>query len=230
MRKEIRKRPNALKHGVFANMTILPWEDLRSFQRLHASLIEEWMPIGPTEHDAVLNIAKGLWRKRRMQHFLFSKMETCRVHRDHAAYDEAYVLRTLSANKGGPPDPGQFEAAPSYLSAENEAHLRQKFPRRNFQSASEWVRAVQGEIKSVLLPKAERGNELTETLLFRSVAFFTEEVVKQELAVEDRIDAMIDRAMKRLMQAKAMKEILSRASPNGGHDQPKKSQVASPTG
>jgi hypothetical protein len=32
----------------------------------------------------------------------------------------------------------------------------------------------------------------------------------------ERIDAMIDRAVKRLMQAKAMKEILHRASVNGG--------------
>ena len=52
----------------------------------------------------------------------------------------------------------------------------------------------------------------------------------REVAVDLRIDAMIDRAIKRLMQAKAMKEILRRASTNGVDDQPKKIQSSTPDG
>jgi hypothetical protein len=46
--------------------------------------------------------------------------------------------------------------------------------------------------------------------------------------VEERIDAMIDRAVKRLVQTKAMKQMGVSASPRGGDDQPpKKIQTAS---
>jgi hypothetical protein len=45
---------------------------------------------------------------------------------------------------------------------------------------------------------------------------------KDELAVEERIDAMIDRAVKRLVQARAMKQMLGTNSGNRENDQPKK--------
>ena len=46
-----RKRPNAQKHGVFAEPLILPGEDPREFEALHAALIEEWSPSGPSEQS-----------------------------------------------------------------------------------------------------------------------------------------------------------------------------------
>ena len=64
---------NAFKHGAFARMAFLPWEDRQEFARLHAALNMEWMPDGPTERDAVFSIAKGMWRKRRMQYFLHAR-------------------------------------------------------------------------------------------------------------------------------------------------------------
>jgi hypothetical protein len=57
------------------------------------------------------------------------------------------------------------------------------------------------------LPAAERFEEFT-AMIDRDAGFFTLEVINEELAVEDRIDAMIDRAVKRLVQAKAMKQML----------------------
>src|SRR5947209_10922982 len=77
------KHNNALKHGVFAKLVILPWEDPEEFRRLHAALIAEWNPVGPTEEDAVFTIAKGMWRKRRMQFFLENDMERCSTYPDH---------------------------------------------------------------------------------------------------------------------------------------------------
>jgi hypothetical protein len=67
MHKRNRKHPNALKHGAFSKMTIIPGEDPQEFEELHSALIEEWAPVGPTEEDTVLSIATGIWRKRRQQ-------------------------------------------------------------------------------------------------------------------------------------------------------------------
>src|SRR5215471_9621518 len=61
-------KQNALKHGVFAETIILPGEDPKDFEQLHRDLIKEWSPSGPAERDAVLTLAKCMWRKRRLQH------------------------------------------------------------------------------------------------------------------------------------------------------------------
>jgi hypothetical protein len=214
------KHGNALKHGVFAKIVILPWEDPEEFRILHTAVIAEWNPVGPTEEDAVFTIAKSMWRKRRMQLFLENDMQRCSTYPDHVAYREAHMLRSFceilesSANK-----PENFELGFRLLSAENRDRLRRKFPRHDFQSTSEWIRAIQNEVTSVLLPEAECFDRSVEVLIGRDAGFFTQEVVKHELAVDERLDAMIDRAVKRLMQAKAYKQMLGSTSANGRGDQ-----------
>ena len=61
------KKPNALKHGVFAAAAILPGEDPREFHDLHAALIAEWAPDGTTENEFVITMAQAAWAKRRRQ-------------------------------------------------------------------------------------------------------------------------------------------------------------------
>ena len=57
---------NAWKHGGYSNLGVLPGEDPKEFDDFHPSLIEEWQPSGATECDAVLSLAKCMWRKSRM--------------------------------------------------------------------------------------------------------------------------------------------------------------------
>ena len=40
-------------------LLILPWESVSQFAELYGDLIDEWKPVGRTEQDAVLSIAKG---------------------------------------------------------------------------------------------------------------------------------------------------------------------------
>lgn len=42
----------------------------------------------------------------------------------------------------------------------------------------------------------------------RSAASFTDDLFNRELVLDERLDAMIDRAVKRLVQTKAMKQAL----------------------
>jgi hypothetical protein len=67
-------------------------------------------------------------------------------------------------------------------------------------------------------------------LIDRDAAFFMGETIKYELAMEDRIDAMIDRAVKCLVRAKAMKQMLGTASPNEGSEQFKNLPSKKPNG
>ena len=199
-RHRVGKRDNALKHGVFAKMIVLPWEDPEEFRTLHLALVEEWNPDGATEQDAVFSIATGMWRKRRLQFFLENDMQRLRTYPDHAAYDETHALRCFCEMLEWSPDkPENAELAFRILSAENRDHLQRKFPRDHFQSTSEWISAMQNEVKSTQLPDSERFDRSAPVLISRDAAFFTQEVIKHELAVDERVDAMIHRAIKRLV-------------------------------
>ena len=57
---------NAMKHGAYSEMTILPHEDPKEFEALLEAVKEDYDPQGPTQEDKVLSIAKILWRKRRI--------------------------------------------------------------------------------------------------------------------------------------------------------------------
>jgi hypothetical protein len=231
-----RKHAPALKHGAFAQTAILPGEDPREFEELHSAIIE----VGPTEEDAVLSIAKGVWRKRRAQKFLEAEIEICRFDPKHPLYDEAQKLRRLLTIMETAPFFNFVETAPDFferglqglinlfVSGFSADYLRDKCPRQNFESASAWFQALHNEVASVLLPVLGLSGEAPpDVLLGRSAKFLTPDVFKHELAVDERIDATIDRAIKRLIQTKAMKQMLVGTSPNGGNHQPKKSKAAS---
>ena len=139
---------NALKHGVFAEgIALFPWEDRLEFVRLHDDLIMEWMPDGATEDDAVFSIAKGIWRKRRMQYFLHAKFKGCQFDPEHPAYDEALALRQFFRSIEVAPD--EFELNLHALRFHIADDLRRKFPQEDFKFTSAWVQAVQDEIKSI---------------------------------------------------------------------------------
>ena len=96
----------------------------------------------------------------------------------HAAYDERYALLVFSDYVARAPD--EFEIALRALNAGQAEQLRRNFRQGDFQSISEWVQAVQKEVASVLLPAAARDSS-PEVSIFQEAAFFTTEVIKDEV-------------------------------------------------
>src|SRR5262249_36795817 len=234
----------AVKHGAFAKTLILPGEDRREFEELHSDLIEEWAAVGTSEKDAVLSIAKGIWRKRRSQKFLHAKIERSRSDREHPVYDEVQAVRTLLntletgsflillepvPDQEPPPDSIEtivrlvIESAPSYI----VTVLERICPREKFEAVSDWL-AMLRQITSTILRVLEDHGEEPDVLLARSAEVHTPDVVEHELAVDERTDAMIDRGVKRLVQIKAMKQMLVGTSPTVGGGLPKKIQSGEP--
>ena len=209
-----KKRPhNALKHGAFAKAAILPGENQQEFDELHSALIEEWTPCGPTEEEAVLSIAKCIWRKRRVQNFLRTQALESRIDPNHVAYDAASMLASFSAYIEKAPE--SFATNLSALRESAAEHLLRTCPRDKFKTKSDFVAAVQKEITDVLLPAAARDSRFDpEWPLTDSAHILGQDIFKQELALDERIDAIIDRAIKRLIQTKAVKQMLVRTTLN----------------
>jgi len=89
------KRPNAQKIGVFAEPLILPGEDSREFEAIHAALIQEWNPSGPSEQSRVFGMADAEWRKLRSRRFAQAKAISNSLNPKHPAFDEARALITF---------------------------------------------------------------------------------------------------------------------------------------
>ena len=60
-------RFNALKHGVLSKHTVLPWEDQREYDALHAALVQDHRPVGPAQEYLVEELAGIVWRKGRLR-------------------------------------------------------------------------------------------------------------------------------------------------------------------
>jgi hypothetical protein len=210
MRSQNGKTPNAFKHGVFAGPGILDGESREAFGELQSKLVEEWKPNGPTEEETVLSIAKAIWRKRRAENFLDLQLLKRSSDPSHPGYDEATNLRFLAVVMRDKPETAFEEWAARCLRADKVKHLRQKVPRSNFESNSEWAQAVINEINSVLLPEIELQDPTAKGIdaFMRSARALSDDLFDRELALDERLDAMIDRAVKRLIQTKAMKQML----------------------
>jgi hypothetical protein len=93
------------------------------------------------------------------------------------------------------------------LKPEIATFLRRKFPRDGFASTSEWAQAVVDEVETVLLPERAPPQDPTgarlATLLL-SAATFDDEFIDQQLKLVERLETMIERAFKRLVQGKVM--------------------------
>jgi len=200
---------NALKHGAFALTAILPGEEAGEFKKLHAALVEEWMPEGPTEEDAVLTIARCLWRKRRVQHFLHAKIAARAFDPDHPGFDRERVLIGMVAMMELAPD--VLDQVLSVSPGPLGEYFEQKFPPAKYTSKLAWAQAVRKEITALLNSQLTSPYEEApaDQRLIQSADVLGEDLFKSELEAEARIDATLDRAIKRLVQTKAMKQVLA---------------------
>jgi len=221
------KRANAQKHGVFSINPTIPGEDPREFEALHSAVINEWNPSGPTEYDAVFSIADAIWRKLRAQKFVRAKVTANTFDPGHPTFDEARGLFLFSCHMRSEPEMAFETHASVSLRADKIDHLEQKFPRSNYKSTEEWAAAVITEIETELLPVAlgprlkpgEKLDDYSEAFrqsaiemqLFLTV-IHSREFLDDELDVRDRLDARIVRAVKYLVQTKAMKQMLGQTS------------------
>jgi hypothetical protein len=222
-----RKRSNAQKHGVFAEPLILPGEDPREFEALHAALIEEWAPSGPSEQSKVFGIADAEWRKLRSRRFAEAKAISNSLNPNHPAFDEARGLITFGILMCRKPETAFAEHASRYLRADTIRYLNEKFPRQNFESSVDWTAAIAEEIKSSLLPgtpgfaaldpdKLDPATEAFRSDIVKMHSFITTihmgEFLEHDLDQEERLDTRIAKLIRQLIEIKSNKQVLRRTA------------------
>jgi len=156
------------------------------------------------------------------RNFVWAKAFACQIDASHPAYGEVEALRGFSGVLEFAPDCLDELLSCRFLSRERKERLKQKFPPEHFATISARARAIQQEINSVILPSLERCEKTIEVSCLQAADMVSADDFKNEIALEDRIDAMIGRAIKLLMQAKTAKELLGISSPKGNGRTPSK--------
>jgi hypothetical protein len=100
------------------------------------------------------------------------------------------------------------------LSEERKEHFKRKFPPEDFETILARARAIKNEINSEILPSLERCDKSVEGSFLEATTIVGQDDFKNEIALEERIDAMINGAVKRLVQIKVMKQMLRTSSSN----------------
>jgi len=207
------KKPNALKHGVFAAAAILPGENAREFHELHASLIAEWSPDGATENEFVITTAQAAWAKRRRQKHSEVRVMKNRLNPEHASYDEDLCPRSLAAFLYADPETAFQAYAGRLLRPGKVAEFERNFPAFKYQSETDRAKAMIERINAELAERASMTHGLDPDWpdvvgLHQTFETVSMEVFKQEIELDERLNAMFYRAMKGLIECKAMKQIL----------------------
>ena len=197
---------NSSKHFVFAeHFMVLPHENGDEFELLHQRLIEEWKPVGALEEDTVLTLTNCIWLKRRVEHFYNREATWGQFHQNA---DEIKLVLHIAK---------LLDVAPTLKDA---MALTARLPELYRKSAEEVLQSdsfhddknrIQS-LKSHILTVAE-GHE-SFTIETQSLAFKAEkvghlrELTAKKINLDERLDARIDKALKRLAQLKTFKQML----------------------
>jgi hypothetical protein len=227
------RKPNALKHGAFSRIELFPWEDPKALEELRRGLLECYHPEGPVQQDCVNTMLSCLWRKQRLRDrrafeiaavdrvkdralwedpLLDEKMESAMLQfsmtqsPSRAPHDDYRQLFAFSNSLFESIDEASVDIRIEMLPSEFSSYLKQEVPRSNFKEIWHWVRAIKNQIDTVLVPMV-REREPKGNAYFEAARLLASDHILKDLEVEERLDAMMERAMKRLYADQLSREL-----------------------
>lgn len=86
-------------------------------------------------------------------------------------------------------------------------HLEKNVPESNFETTRQWIVALKKEIDHVLIPRVRDRRPDPQGYAIAAAELLASETKLEELATEERLDASMDRALKRLFWLKTQKQV-----------------------
>jgi hypothetical protein len=162
---------------------------------------EQPPPLFNTELEAIKHSLIGATDRDRRQ----GKDENHRIVRDPAGDNLGHLLR-LSESFYGDQSSTSVETSLMICPEEIRNHLEGKFPEAKFETTRQWIVALKTEIDSVLIPKARTQRRDPKRYWATAAKFAAADLMMEDLAVEERLDAAMDRALRRLFWLKTQKQ------------------------
>jgi hypothetical protein len=207
-----KKLPPALKHGGYSATALLPTEDRAAFEKLHRDLVNELTPKGRLEEDIVASIASLMWRKQNLDKYEIVHLALIMaelMQNERFAIFQKYI---------SPPDPaGSFKELDDLLGAAQEAAEAKQ---GRSPELKQRIKAAAGRVAEQIAAEdavAKQHSKMAEEVFEIARMAALNRLVK-ELSVAERLDAMIDRCLKRLLFLRGIKSLApstnSAASPS----------------
>jgi hypothetical protein len=228
----------ALKHGGYSGMSLLPGEDPAEFETLHNELVAEYAPTARHEHEIVETMARLMWRKRCLWSYGLAELARKRhsaieLEREKAGETRSDEIWTKKCEHDEKVDNAleqygaEKDAKGEPLSDEEMQQIKAQYADPDVAAEEEydelWIKLIghpkhrehtaqrQAEEEKI---RREMGDAAFELARISHVA--TTGYLMHELSIIDRIDAMIDRCLKRLLLVRGVKSIspsLSKPTP-----------------
>jgi len=209
-----KKKPNALKHGAYCGPTqlFMRGETPADYDALRNGLYAEWTPNGPTEVRGVETLADLLWRRRRVDRYDW--VLTLRRMREVAGQNlfsrsvekiRSFALDFYKARTVVEVDL-IISKVSSTIDFDFSILVRLAWPLARDAVPETWgPQIAKGVLCSKLPERYEDGEQFVQCLDLN--------LMDEQLARIEHLDAMIDKTVKRLMQTKAMKQMLQALEP-----------------
>jgi len=202
------RRHNALKHGAFAKELVILGENKNDFDELHRSCIKELKPFGRMEEEVVLSIAKYMWRKRRIDRLFIDEANWLQEHPDApelravSQFNEHFIRKGTRCSV--------VWDLLALLPEHYRAAIRKEFKCPSTEYDDEWIDQIKKFIVD-LHSMAALGalSSLEDPSSVGKTAAKIRELSAKQTALEDRLDMMIDKALKRLATLKTFKQVVA---------------------
>lgn len=201
------RKYNAFKHGAFARYAVLHNESEEEFWELNANLFEELRPEGALEQETVSSIAKLIWAKRRTEKMFNHELESAQ---ESPYFPIAAIIRKMQQDVDLAKTRKELDKYIGVMREPFLSNIRQKIGDANDLDFPAYLERVKAALRSTRHWIALEMAAQTSDPIYSGIRAETgQEVNVKYLAALERIDAMIDRAFKRLFQLKGFKEIVT---------------------
>jgi hypothetical protein len=203
------KKRNALKHGANTKEVMLWDEKYKDYEALRTGLSQEYTPDGATEEYLVQTILDLLWRRRRLdrhgQITTQQRLDEISEANDRSRHID--VLLSLAPEFNEAKTAEQVEAMLAHLDPLYSTTILEYWPLQTGEDAGAWGPKIAAGLVSTWKPEPRCEGDDAFLAVVDLDAFDI------SLARVERLDAMIDRTIKRLMQVKTMKQMYGRLEP-----------------
>ena len=202
------KKRNALKHGAHAQEVMLWSEKYEDYEALRVGLYEEWLPQGKTEEYEVNALLGLLWRQQRLGRYerISTQTKLAALHEENARSRHVENLRSLGPDFEQAKTVEEVVELLSKLAPIYSNTIRSEWPQKEGDDPTKWGSKIASGL-SAWKPseRHEEGREFIEV--------FDVLMLNHSLDLIERLDSMIDRTVKRLMQIKTMKQMFNQLEP-----------------
>ncbi len=202
------KKRNALKHGANATEVMLWSERYQDYEALRDALYREFTPSGSTEEYLVQTLLNLRWRRRRLEchEQIVIQQRLDKIHEANEHSHDVDNLRSFAPQFAKAITVEQVEAVLASLSPIYSNTIRRDSPFKAGDDPQQWgPKIAEGLLAWKPAPRHEQADEFIKILDL--------DEFDKSLDRIERLDAMIDRTIKRLMQLKTMKQMHGQLEP-----------------